>query len=230
MKKRILIIDDDEKLNELLNEYLTRFDFKVASVTHPQDGLQYIKRKSPDLIILDVMLPGMNGLEVCKEIRKSYNIPIIMLTARGEVMDRIIGLELGADDYIPKPFEPRELVARIQSLFRRCSRVVHSNILCFGALMIDLDKHKVMLNKRKIELSTMEFELLSLFMKNSGKVYHRDQLLDRLRGIEWDAYDRSIDVLISRLRKKLNDNPHTPRFIRTIWGKGYMFIAGEDDV
>jgi DNA-binding response OmpR family regulator len=229
MKIKVLIIDDDEKLNELLHDYLARYDFRVVSVTHPADGLVYIKNTPPDIIILDIMLPGMDGLKVCREIRKEYNIPIIMLTARGEVTDRIVGLEMGADDYIPKPFEPRELVARIQSVCRRCFENVTSNQIRFGALEVDLDKQAVILDSRKIELTTMEFELLSLFMKNPGKVFTRDQLLDRLRGIDWDAFDRSVDLLVSRLRQKLKDTPKNPKYIRTIWGKGYKFIAGEPD-
>ena len=230
MKKNILIIDDDEKLNELLHEYLSQYDFNVTSAVHPKEGLNQLKQTLPDLIILDIMLPDMDGLEVCREIRKSYNVPIIMLTARGEVTDRIVGLELGADDYLPKPFEPRELVARIQSILRRCSDNIQSNKLCFGELTIDLDKHIIMLNKKKIESTTMEFELLTLFVRNPGKVFTRDQLLDQLRGLEWDAFDRSVDVLISRLRQRLNDDPKEPKFIRTIWGKGYKFIGGESDV
>jgi len=225
MNKTILIIDDDKKLNNLLSDYLSKFGFKVTTVTHPDEGLKILKRELPDIIILDIMLPKMDGFEVCKEIRKEYSVPIIMLTARGEVTDRIVGLELGADDYLPKPFEPRELVARIQSVLRRGSEDLKSGIIKFGRLVVDIEKHSVLLDGENVDLTTMEFEILSLFVRNPGKVFTRDHLMDRIRGIEWEAFDRSIDVLISRLRQKLNEHPKKPSFIKTIWGTGYKFIG-----
>ena len=227
MNKTILIIDDDKKLNNLLSDYFSKFGFKVTTVTHPDEGLKILKRELPDIIILDIMLPKMDGFEVCKEIRKEYSVPIIMLTARGEVTDRIVGLELGADDYLPKPFEPRELVARIQSVLRRSSEDLKSGIIKFGRLVVDIEKHSVLLDGENVDLTTMEFEILSLFIRNPGKVFTRDHLMDRIRGIEWEAFDRSIDVLISRLRQKLNDHPKKPSFIKTIWGTGYKFIGEE---
>ena len=227
MNKTILIIDDDKKLNHLLSDYFSKFGFKVTAVTHPDEGLKILKRELPDIIILDIMLPKMDGFEVCKEIRKEYSVPIIMLTARGEVTDRIVGLELGADDYLPKPFEPRELVARIQSVLRRSSEDLKSGIIKFGRLVVDIEKHSVLLDGENVDLTTMEFEILSLFIRNPGKVFTRDHLMDRIRGIEWEAFDRSIDVLISRLRQKLNDHPEEPSFIKTIWGTGYKFIGEE---
>lgn len=227
MNKTILIIDDDKKLNNLLSDYFSKFGFKVTTVTHPDEGLKILKRELPDIIILDIMLPKMDGFEVCKEIRKEYSIPIIMLTARGEVTDRIVGLELGADDYLPKPFEPRELVARIQSVLRRSSEDLKSGIIKFGRLVVDIEKHSVLLDGENVDLTTMEFEILSLFIRNPGKVFTRDHLMDRIRGIEWEAFDRSIDVLISRLRQKLNEHPKKPSFIKTIWGTGYKFIGEE---
>ena len=225
MNKTILIIDDDKKLNNLLSDYLSKFGFKVTTVTHPDEGLKILKRELPDIIILDIMLPKMDGFEVCKEIRKEYSVPIIMLTARGEVTDRIVGLELGADDYLPKPFEPRELVARIQSVLRRGSEDLKSGIIKFGRLVVDIEKHSVLLDGENVDLTTMEFEILSLFVRNPGKVFTRDHLMDRIRGTEWEAFDRSIDVLISRLRQKLNEHPKKPSFIKTIWGTGYKFIG-----
>ena len=227
MNKTILIIDDDKKLNDLLSDYFSKFGFKVTTVTHPDEGLKILKRELPDIIILDIMLPKMDGFEVCKEIRKEYSVPIIMLTARGEVTDRIVGLELGADDYLPKPFEPRELVARIQSVLRRSSEDLKSGIIKFGRLVVDIEKHSVLLDGENVDLTTREFEILSLFIRNPGKVFTRDHLMDRIRGIEWEAFDRSIDVLISRLRQKLNDYPKKPLFIKTIWGTGYKFIGEE---
>lgn len=231
MDKSILIIDDDKKLNSLLSDYLNKFGFKVTTVTHPKEGLKILKRELPDIIILDIMLPEMDGFEICKEIRKEYSVPIIMLTARGEVTDRIVGLEIGADDYLPKPFEPRELVARIQSVLRRGSANQKSDILKCGKLIIDLQKYEVLFDSNKIELTAMEFEVLSYLVKNCSRVLSRDQILDKLRGIEWESYNRSIDVLISRLRQKLNDDPKNPTLIKTIWGTGYKFVGeGKEDV
>lgn len=225
MTKTILVIDDDENLNSLLQDYLSEFSFQVMTETNPERALNLLKRKTPDIIILDIMLPGMDGFEVCRRIRKSYNIPVIMLTARGKVEDRIVGLELGADDYLPKPFEPRELVARIQSVLRRSLEIGKTGRLHFRSLVIDIDKQLVLLEGEAVELTTMEFEILHLLMKNPDKVLDRDQIMDSLRGLEWEAFDRSVDVLVSRLRQKLRDDPKSPRFIRTIWGRGYKFIG-----
>lgn len=228
MDKSILVIDDDKKLNELLMDYLSNFGFKVTTVTHPQEGLSLLSREQPDIIILDVMLPGMDGFEVCKAIRKEYSIPIVMLTARGDVTDRIVGLELGADDYLPKPFEPRELVARIQSVLRRGTAPPPVEIIEFERLVIDLKKRAAVLDGKSLDLTTMEFEVLVLFAKNSGKVMNRDEILDYLRGIEWGAFNRTVDVLMSRLRNKLGDDPKNPAFFKTVWGTGYMFIGNEN--
>lgn len=225
MNSTILIIDDDQKLNNLLEDYFSKFGFKVTAVTHPNKGLKMLKQITPDVIILDIMLPDMDGFKVCNEIRKEYSIPIIMLTARGEVTDRIVGLELGADDYLPKPFEPRELVARIQSVLRRSSDHSKPNFVKFGKLVMDMGKHTVLLDGKNVDLTTMEFEMLSLFVRNPGKVFTRDRIMDSICGIEWEAFDRSVDVLISRLRQKLNDDPKKPSFIKTIWGTGYKLIG-----
>ena len=225
MKQLIYIIDDDEKLNKLIDEYLSNYEYKIKSFENPLEALKILSNQLPDLIILDVMLPDMNGFEVCKEIRKSYNVPIIMLTARGEVTDRIVGLEIGADDYLPKPFEPRELLARIQSILRRASMGTDHNRAEFGALLIEFDKRVVKINGELVDLTTMEFELLTLFVKNSKRVLTRDSIMESLRGMEWEAYDRSVDVLISRLRQKLNDSRKNPKFIKTIWGAGYKFVG-----
>ena len=226
MNKKILIIDDDEKLNALLSEYLAGFNFDVIIAVNSEKGLMNLENENPDIIILDVMLPGKNGFDVCKEIRKENSIPIIMLTARGDVTDRIVGLELGADDYLPKPFEPRELAARIQSILRRrVNEVKADGKIKFDDLLIDLDRQTVFINGQNIELTTMEFEMLKVFAKNPGIVFSRERVMELLKGIDWDTYDRSVDVLISRLRQKLNDNPKQPRYIKTIWGSGYKFIG-----
>ena len=226
-KTKLLVIDDDEKLNRLLIDYLSRFGFAVTAHTHPLKGLKAIKSLEPELIILDVMLPDLDGFEVCKQIRQEHSIPIIMLTARGDVTDRIVGLELGADDYLPKPFEPRELVARIQSILRRNRQGLEKEIMKRGELSVDLSRHQASIKDQPIDLTTAEFEILKLFIKRSGIVLSRNQILEHLWDIEWDVYNRSVDVLISRLRQKLGDNPRNPTYIKTVWGSGYMFIAEE---
>lgn len=224
---KILIIDDDEKLNRLLTTFLKDFGYEVISSIHPENGLEKIRTQSPDLVILDVMLPDMNGFDVCKAIRQEHTVPIIMLTARGELTDRIVGLELGADDYLPKPFEPRELVARIQAVLRRTRLSDTSEPEQMGRIKIDFQKHAVYLDSRPIDLTTGEFETLSLLVKNPGKVLDRDQILNTLRGFDCEAYNRSVDITMSRLRQKLGDDPKNPEFIKTVWGAGYMFIGKE---
>jgi DNA-binding response OmpR family regulator len=228
MKPIILIIDDDEKLNKLVEQYLDDFGFCTISAIHPREGLKKLDQMSPDLIILDVMLPEMNGFEVCKTIRQHSNIPIIMLTARGDLMDRVVGLELGADDYLPKPFEPRELVARIQSILRRTEGVKSTNILQFEKLIIDLDRQTVTLDGELLLLTTHEFTALALMARHPGKVMNRDTILQELRGIDCDAFNRSVDITMSRLRQKLKDNPKAPSYIKTVWGAGYVFIGGRE--
>ena len=230
MNSRLLIIDDDEKLNKLLTDYLGKMGFEVMSETLPSQGLEKLEREAPDLVILDVMLPEMDGFEVCRTIRQSSTIPVIMLTARGEVMDRVVGLEIGADDYLPKPFEPRELVARIQSILRRVQVKKSSGVKKIGGLSIDFHKLEVTVDEKPVGLTSSEFECLALLVKNSGKVLNRDQIIEQLRGIEWDAFNRSVDITMSRLRQKLGDDPKNPRFIKTIWGTGYLFIGGENEV
>lgn len=230
MDKTVLIIDDDEKLNALLKDYLSKFGYKVQTAEHPEKGLKALQQNEPDIIILDVMLPDMDGFEVCKEIRKSYTIPILMLTARGDTTDRIVGLEIGADDYLPKPFEPRELVARMQSILRRVngSEKEKSNTITHGKLILDYNKRSAFLENRPIDLTTAEFEILDLLVRKSGKVLTRDRILNQVRGLDWEAFNRSVDVLISRLRQKLADDPKHPQYIKTVWGTGYMFIGEED--
>ena len=229
MEATILIIDDDEKLNQLLTNFLSEFGFKTLTAIHPQDGLKKLNQKSPDLVILDVMLPGMDGFEVCKTIRQRSLVPIIMLTARGELMDKVVGLELGADDYLPKPFEPRELVARIHSVLRRARKVDKTQPQYFDRLEVDFSKHTVKLDNSIVDLTTNEFSALALLAANPGKVFNRDEILQELRGIDCDAFNRSVDITMSRLRQKLNDDPKNPTFIKTVWGTGYVFIGEPTD-
>ncbi len=222
---RILIIDDDVDLNALLTEYLQGFGHTLVSETTAAAGRKRLHRELPDLLILDVMLPDTDGLTLCREIRAEYDVPIIMLTARGEVADRVMGLEFGADDYVAKPFEPRELVARIQSVIRRAKDRIQGDVLVCDGLRLETETRRVELDGHDIELTTMEFELLKDLMESRGRVMSRDRLLERLRGIDADVYDRSIDMLISRLREKLGDEPRKPRFIRTVRIGGYQFVG-----
>ena len=229
MNPTVLIIDDDKRLNQLLKDFLKDFGYDVFTATHPAMGLKTLKRAAPDLVILDIMLPDMDGFEVCRVIRQASNIPIIMLTARGEVTDKVVGLELGADDYLAKPFEPRELVARIQSVLRRSQKQVDNQILAFERLTIDLDKRIALLDGTSLDLTTNEFAALALLARNAGKVLNRDQILQELRGMDCDAFNRSVDIAVSRLRQKLKDNPKSPEFIKTVWGSGYIFIGNYAD-
>jgi DNA-binding response OmpR family regulator len=228
MSATILIIDDDTKLNQLLVDFFREFGFKTITATRPEEGLKKLRQEAPDLIILDVMLPGMSGFEVCKTIRQSSKVPIIMLTARGMVTDKVVGLELGADDYLPKPFEPRELVARIQSVLRRAHGMEESPVRLFGRLEVNFAKRIVKLDGAAVDLTTNEFAALALLVTNKGKVLNRDQILGELRGIESDAFNRSVDITMSRLRHKLGDDPKNPSFIKTVWATGYMFIGDAD--
>jgi DNA-binding response OmpR family regulator len=225
---KILLIDDDEKLGGLLEAYFKRFDLDLVSATHPTKGLELLNAERPDLVILDVMLPDQDGFEVCRTIRKTSSVPIVMLTARGEVTDRIVGLELGADDYLPKPFEPRELVARIQNVLRRSgARKGEDGRLVYQDLSIDTDKRTVTLEGEPLELTTMEFALLALLATEPGKTFSRDEILNGLRGIDAQIFSRSVDILVSRLRQKLKDTARQPRFIKTVWGTGYAFVGEE---
>ena len=224
---RLLIIDDDVALNKLLGEYLERFGHRLAAATTATDGIRLLRRDRPDLLILDVMLPDANGMEVCREIRRESDIPIVMLTARGDVPDRVLGLEFGADDYVPKPFEPRELVARIETLMRRSRQPVTPRLVS-GGLTLDSETRRVELAGAEVDLTSMEFELLRVLMESRGRVLTRDAVLQALRGIDADVYDRSVDMLVSRLRRKLDDDSRSPRWIKTIRGTGYQFVGGGD--
>ena len=220
---KALLIDDDAKLGNLLSNYLAKFEIELNSTTEPTLALELIAEYEPDLIILDVMMPKMNGFQVCSGIRKKYKIPIIMLSARGESLDRVKGLDLGADDYIAKPFEPRELVARIHSLIRRVNdesqHQYQQDIFEVNAI-----RREISMDGQILSLTNMEFELLELLLASPGTLFSRDEILKHLRGIEAKIFSRSIDILISRLRQKIEANPKEPRFIKTIWGKGYMFL------
>lgn len=229
MKQTILIIDDDEKLNRLLEKFLGDFGLAVQSAVTPSAGLKILKESPPDLIILDIMLPEIDGFEVCRTIRRTSRIPIIMLTARGDLTDKVVGLELGADDYLPKPFEPRELVARIQSVLRRARPLPFGKTETFGDLEIDFARRTALLDGHLLDLTTSEYTALCFLAVHTGKVLDRDQILQELSGMDCDAFNRTVDVVVSRLRQKLKDDPKTPRFIKTVWGSGYLFLGGSPE-
>jgi len=228
--EKILMIDDDVKLTELASEFLGSQKYEFISKHTPEEGLEYLEKNGVDIIILDIMLPGMDGFQVLRKIREGISIPVIMLTARGEVTDRIVGLELGADDYLPKPFEPRELLARIQSILRRShSDAAIVDHVEFKGLSIDKTRQEALLDGEDISLSTTEYEALLLFIEHASETLDREFLVENLRGISWQSYDRSVDVLVSRLRGKLGETPNNTRFIKTIHGVGYKFIGESKD-
>ena len=218
---KALLIDDDLKLAELLENYLRKSNIKLEAISDPLDTLPAIRNHNPELIILDVMMPKMNGFEVCQQIRNDYSLPIIMLSARGEPNDKIRGLESGADDYLAKPFEPRELVARIMSLIRRIPTQTQSKNSIFEIDDLHLE---IKMNGSVLDLTTKEYDLLSMFINNSGITFTRDEIIKEIKGIEAHLFSRSIDILISRLRQKIESVPKSPKIIKTIWGKGYMFL------
>lgn len=223
---KILLIDDDRKHSELLKAYLKQFGMTLDCAGSAEEGLNKLARSEPDLLLLDVMLPGKDGFEVCREVRKTSRVPIIMLTARGDVFDRISGLEIGADDYVAKPFEPRELVARIQTILRRVDLPgTDPQLLRFEGLEIDKAARNVTVDGVAVELTSMEFELLVILAQRAGKKISRDEILNQLRGIDAAILTRAVDIMVSRLRQKLGDSVKPPRFIQTVWGMGYSFVA-----
>ena len=222
---KVLVIDDDAKLGALLVQYLQQQGAVALHALTPEEGLRRAKADAPDVLVLDVMLPGMNGFEVLKALRQRGDaLPVLMLTARGELADKVAGLELGADDYLPKPFEPRELLARLQAILRRGRLAGSADVETLGGLSIDHGRKGASLKGRDLGLSALEYEALAVLARHSGQVLSRDQLMERLKGIEHDAFDRSVDVLVSRLRQKLKDDPRKPRYIRTVYGAGYEFL------
>ena len=219
---RALLIDDDEKLAPLLTEYCVKFDIEVTPAHKPSVGLKMLQEDTFDAVILDVMLPEMDGFEVCRTIRQRSTIPVIMLTARGEVTDRVVGLEIGADDYLPKPFDPRELVARLKAIAKRKQPVeTPSRLLSFEDLVIDQQQREVRVKGRPVELTTMEYQLVLLLAGSPGKDFSRDDILNQLKGTDTELFSRSVDILVSRLRHKLK--PATP--IKTVYGAGYAFVS-----
>ena len=217
-----LLIDDDQKLGDLLRNYLKSFDIELSVINDPRKAIETINKNDPDILILDIMMPHINGFELCKMIRKESNKPIIILSARGEADDKVKGIDLGADDYLSKPFEARELVARMHSLLRRTQKGSASE--SDQNFEVDQQRLEVSLNGSLLDLTTKEFELMDLFIKNPGTIFSRDEIIKEIKGIDAHLFSRSIDILISRLRHKIEDDPKEPKLIKTIWGKGYMFV------
>ena len=224
MIETILVVDDEPKIVKQARDYLERSRFRVVAAADGKTALAMARREQPDLIVLDLNLPEMDGLEVCRALRRESDVPIIMLTARVEETDRLIGLELGADDYITKPFSPRELVARVRAVLRRVRGGVYQpGLIRAGDLEIDLLGHRVTRAGEPIRLTRTEFTLLATLAQHPGQTFTRAQLLDRLHGIAYDGYDRSIDAHIKNLRRKLEANPAEPRYVLTVYAIGYRF-------
>ena len=227
MDLRILIIDDDERLCGMLQQYLGNAGYQVESQHTARDGVSALKHKEFDLLVLDLMLPDGDGLDICRDIRAFSQIPILMLTARGDTMDRILGLEMGADDYLPKPFEPRELLARLKAILRR-GQNNNNEKLHFGRLEIDRDSRIVLVDGNTREMTSYQFDLLVAMAERPGRVMSREQLLDAVKGEPLEAFDRSIDVHISRIRAAIEDDPKQPSRIVTLRGAGYVFARNQN--
>ncbi|BBP03262.1 DNA-binding response regulator [Sulfuriferula plumbiphila] len=227
-QEHILVVDDDAGLRALLEQYLTGQGYTVTCAADGGKMDEALTRISPDLVILDLMLPGEDGLSIARRLRASTALPIIMLSARGEDIDRIVGLEVGADDYLPKPFNPRELLARIRAVLRRRQATLGAaaapnNVARFGPFSLDLDAQRLLRDSEEIPITTAEFAILRIFVEHPNRVLTRDGLMDMIKGYERDPFDRSIDVRVTRLRRKIEPDPANPVFIRTVWGQGYLF-------
>lgn len=225
-KLHILVVDDDAGLRELLADYLTGQGYAVGAVADGAEMDSYLAGQPADLVILDLMLPGEDGLSLVRRLRVRGNLPIIMLSARGEEIDRIVGLEVGADDYLAKPFNPRELLARIRAVLRRRGEAKESASpanYCFGPFQFDPERRRLVRDGEEVALTSGEFALLRIFIEHANRVLSRDRLMDLIKGFERDPFDRSIDVRVTRLRRKIEVDPAEPRYIRTVWGQGYLF-------
>jgi two-component system phosphate regulon response regulator OmpR len=230
MIERILLVEDDPRLAEMLAEYLGQAGFRVTVASLGATALERLAGAEYEAVVLDLMLPDMDGLDICRQLRTQSDTPVLMLTARGEPIDRILGLELGADDYLPKPFQPRELLARLRAILRRGSRAraPGEKPMTFGRLEIDTAAHVVRLDGVQCELTGYQFDLLVTLAKNAGRVLSRDALLDAVKGEQLESFDRSIDVHVSRIRAAIEDNPKKPRRVITVRGSGYVFAKAQD--
>jgi two-component system alkaline phosphatase synthesis response regulator PhoP len=222
--KTVLVVDDELKITRLLRDYLQQAGFRVVIAADGPGALSVARAEQPDMIVLDLGLPGIDGLDVTRALRRSSNVPIIMLTARAEEADRIVGLELGADDYLVKPFSPKELVARVRAVLRRVDASVEApDLVRAGDLEIDTMKRAVTVDGRPVELTPTEFELLLYLARSPGRVYTRSQLLDALHGVAFESYERAIDAHVKNLRRKLEPDPAHPRYLLTVYGVGYKY-------
>jgi two-component system OmpR family response regulator len=222
MVKKILVVDDEQKIVEILRAYLEKEGYSILTAYDGREALDSARRDVPDLIILDLMLPEITGWDVCRELRKESNVPVIMLTARDDTTDKIIGLELGADDYVTKPFDPKEIVSRVRAVLRRSeSTPVSKSVYRVGDISIDIEKHSVHHGEKNIELTSIEFEIYKALAENPGRVYSRAQLLDRIQGDTYEGYERTIDTHIKNLRRKLDIPADHPGYIVTVYGVGY---------
>jgi DNA-binding response OmpR family regulator len=228
MAQEVLLIEDDERLAGMVRDYLGGSGFEVAVANTGEDGLEMVRSGRYEAVILDLMLPGIDGLEVCRMLRSDSNLPILMLTAKGDPMDRVVGLELGADDYLPKPFEPRELLARLRAILRRGREPETNEMLRFGRLEIDPNALEARISGKVCSLTTYQFKLLEVMARSAGRVLSRDFLMDRLKGESLEAFDRSIDVHVSRIRSEIEDDPKKPKRVITIRGAGYVFARSQD--
>ena len=226
----ILIIEDEIELVKILKIYLEKSGYQVLLAARGDQGLTLWEQNKPDLLIIDLNLPGVDGLDVTRTIRKKSDVPIIILTARVEEMDRLIGLELGADDYISKPFSPREVVARVKAVLRRSTRSnsADNNLLDFGDLIIDIEGHRVTRKDQVLELTPTEFSILATLASQPGRVFSRLQLLEQSQGTAYEGYERTIDAHVKNLRSKLEDDPHNPQCIETVFGVGYRFRRNQE--
>ncbi len=227
--RHILIVEDEEKIASLLCDYLKEAGFRTSTQNNGDRVIDQIKKDPSDLILLDIMLPGKNGMELCREIRQFSNIPIIMITARVEEIDRLLGLELGADDYICKPFSPREVVARVKAIFRRLHAKPQTNNLIIGSISLDAETHQVMIDKQVLNLTPNEFGLLKIMMSHPNRVFSRNELINRVQGYDFEGYDRTIDSHIKNLRKKIAQMLPGQEIISTVYGVGYKFSASSDN-
>lgn len=228
MAKKILVVDDELEIIKVVRAYLERAGFVVVTAREGHEALTVFRHERPQLVILDLNLPGVDGLDVCRTLRRDSDVPIIMLTARIEEADRLIGLELGADDYVLKPFSPREIVARVRTILRRAEGTPHRvEVMSASNVTIDLLRHIATVNGKPLDLTMMEFNLLALLVEHPGQVFTRQQLLEQVEGIAYEAYERTIDVHIKNLRKKLGDDSEDARFIETVRGVGYRFREHE---
>jgi DNA-binding response OmpR family regulator len=229
MAERILMIEDDARLSEMVGDYLGKSGFRVTVSGTAAEGVARLANESFDALVLDLMLPDMDGLEVCRRVRAGSDLPILMLTARGDATDRVVGLELGADDYLPKPFDPRELLARLRAILRRRLPGRAADVLRFGRLEIDRGARVVRLDGEERPLTSYQFALLIAFAERPGRVMSRDDLMDLVKGEQLEAFDRSIDVHVSRIRAAIEDDPKRPRRIITVRGAGYVFAKSQDE-